>query len=175
MSFTVLRARALLIVHHFKDVSDCVHWWSLFLFQCQSLWPDWTRSQSNICLYISDGSFLQLSCSSHSPPSLTCRSHSHALHSAPAPSSLPAPDTRAGARCLDTRDLDRDTFPRMSEDQELSWERGSMNQYLCSDTQRLCLTTNDCVPCVPCVTHLKSSRIKRQAVIFMSSFYGTDQ
>ena len=85
MSFTVLRARALLIVHHFKDVSDCVHWWSLFLFQCQSLWPDWTRSQSNICLYISDGSFLQLSCSSHSPPSLTCRSHSHALHSAPAP------------------------------------------------------------------------------------------
>ena len=116
MSFTVLRARALLIVHHFKDVSDCVHWWSLFLFQCQSLWPDWTRSQSNICLYISDGSFLQLSCSSHSPPSLTCRSHSHTLHSAPAPS-LPAPDTRAGARCLDTRDLDRDTFPRMSEDQ----------------------------------------------------------
>ena len=126
MSFTVLRARALLIVHHFKDVSDCVHWWSLFLFQCQSLWPDWTRSQSNICLYISDGSFLQLSCSSHSPPSLTCRSHSHALHSAPAPP--PSSRHTGGSEVSGHQRSRQGHVPSDVGRSELSWERGSMNQ-----------------------------------------------
>ena len=131
---------------------------------------------TSVFISLMDPSSNFLAAATHRPLSRAGATLTHCtLHQLPPPSQLQThgrergvwtPEISAGTRSLGCRKI-RVIMGKGKHE--------SMNQYLRSDTQRLCLTTNDCVPCVPCVTHLKSSRIKRQAVIFMSSFYGTDQ